>query len=205
MQLLNITSAEYLPQIVLIFACIFVFIGVFLGLTKRVTFYNDYNDLGLSLATIGIPLCMALVFSHLNLLTNFTILLILILFIILLVILFFNTWKANNKRFLISLIVGSSKLLLSFLFVFYLAELAMGKNRQKRGRGFFILVFSTPLLNALVSKKEGIFRLTTTGRPTFRNTTIKNKDSQYKCPHCNIIAKSENGLNRHIIAKHQGM
>lgn len=213
MELIKITSAEWAPQFLLIVGGITILFGIFLGLTKRVIFYNDYNDLGVSLATLGIPACMALGFTQFGLLTKWTGSLIAAVFFLLFTFVLFKTWQANDRKILTTFVVGISKLVLSLLYVVYLAQLTMGKQRQKRGIGLFILAFLTPLLLALVHCTEGSFRLTLRGRPTFRQGRNPENSPQpadppeniiknYKCPHCDIIAKSEHGLRRHVIAKH---
>lgn len=212
MEIPNVVSADWMPQALLIAGVIVVLYGIFLGVTKRAVFYNDYNDLGMSLAVFGGPLCLVLVFSQFNLLTRGTMIFIGALFVLLFVIELYRTWKANDHKMLITVIISVSKLTLSFLYVVYLAELTMGKGRFKRGRGLFMLVFLTPLMLVLVHSKEGSFRLTSRGRPTFvTSRTPQSSSSQvssnasqaYKCPSCDTIAKSEQGLQRHIRAKHQ--
>jgi len=213
LELIKITSAEWLPQFFLIVVGITILFGIFLGFTKRVIFYNDYNDLGISLATFGIPACMALGFTQFNLLTKWSAFLIATVFFLLFAFVLFKTWQANDRKVLTTLVVGISKLILSLLYVVYLAQLTMGKQRQKRGIGLFILAFFTPLLLALVHSTEGSFRLTLRGRPTFQKRRNSENSPQpsdssatianiYKCPHCDIIAKSEQGLRRHVTAKH---
>lgn len=158
---------ENIGQISLIIIILLTMLGIFLGVTKRVVFYADYNDLGLSLSIFAVPLVSLIILKYVAVF-NFKILIIpLLLAAGLICILIYNTWKSNNKKILPVLIIMPSKLILSFLYIIYLYSAFTEKGRRARGQSFFVITVLTPLLLALVQAERGRFNLTRFRRTGF--------------------------------------
>ena len=149
-------------------ALVITALGVALGLMNKVIFYNDYNDLGVSAATIAIPaLILASTFIfYKDQETIATIFLVAATaFIGFFIVMAYKTFMANNMSVVVTLILIVAKLVMSFIFVLHLFNALTAKKRATRGQSWFVLAILTPLLLALVHTKEGSFRLTATGRP----------------------------------------
>jgi hypothetical protein len=146
--------------------CILSILGIALGLMKKVTFYKDFNDLGISAATLAIP-TMIIVAITPFLMIKEIFYLAGIVFLVLFGTMTYKTFVSNNCSILITSVLLVAKLAMSFLYVFYLYIALTGEKRADRGRGWFVLAILTPLLLALVKEPTGGFRLATTGRPSF--------------------------------------
>lgn len=143
-------------------------LGVALGLTKKAVFYNDYNDLGLSLGTLAFPSVIVLVLLQFGLYGVLTWGIAATVFTIMFGVMVRRTYVANRGKLWVVPVLLMSKLVLSVLYVAHLADLTMGKNRRTRGKGWFVVIVLTPLLLALVHTQEGRFYLTSAGRPRIR-------------------------------------
>lgn len=133
-----------------------VLVSVVLSLTKKAVFYQNYNDMLLSLSVIAIPVMMIFLISSLAsfLPDLLKIILIIIPSILIFVMVVISTYQSNNKNLILTVILVISKLTLSVLYILYLVQLMMGKNRNERGLAALILIFLTPLMIALVADRE---------------------------------------------------
>ena len=136
-----------------------------MGVSKKAIFYADYNDLALSAATFSVPALIMIVGSNFIGNPKIVMWLALVIFFGLFIRMLITTYKANDGKIFHLTIMSISKLVLSFIYIIYLYDSMAAKKRTDRGKAMFILVILTPILYALVHEKEGVFKLSSRGRP----------------------------------------
>ncbi len=160
-------TLDLLPNFAPIIILIITIIGVLLGVSKKAVYFSNYNDLGLSAAVFAAPATIFLVTAQFGIAPDLVLIVVVILFFGLLLTVLFRTWKANNKSIIKTFIIGISKLVMSFLYVFYLYQAFTGDKAKTRRTSWFTLAIFTPLLIALVQDKTGSFKLNSRGRPVY--------------------------------------
>jgi uncharacterized membrane protein len=163
-ELIKKSITDNILQLIVIICIIVTVIGIILSFTKKVIFYSDYNDLGLSLAVFAVPVVLMIIIQQFGGMGIIAAFVLISLTVGLLTLLGYKTWVANDRRILPTIIVVPSKLILSFLYVIYLFSALTGKKRRERGQSWFVLIILTPLMLSLVHTQEGRFRLSSTGR-----------------------------------------
>lgn len=144
----------------------FVTYGLFLGFTKQATFYEDFNDLGLSAIAFAGPVVVSIVLLQLGLNSTVTLVLSVSLLLVLSYYSAKTTFRSNSDKPLhTTIILVISKLFMSFLYIFYLYQAMTDKDRGARRKAWFVLVVLTPVLLLLVKNHEGRFTITSSGRP----------------------------------------
>ena len=132
-----------------------IILSVALAIMKRVVFYADYRDLGLSAAMFGLPALVLVVgIFWLGNAGQSLFYAAAVVFVPLFVMVTVTTWKANRSVWK-TVIVMIGKTTLSFLYVVHLFDALTAKNRSKRGLSWFVLAILTPLMFALVADRSG--------------------------------------------------
>jgi uncharacterized membrane protein YhdT len=130
-------------------------IGTCMAFMGKAVFYNDYNDLGGSLATIALP---ALLFPISMMMPQwFAMTMILVVFVGLFAAMVWRTYKANNGNPLITPILVLAKMTLSILYIVHFFAAFNAKEASGRRQGWFVVAIMTPLLVKLVHTRDGSF------------------------------------------------
>lgn len=130
-------------------------IGVGMAFMGKAVFYNDYNDLGGSLATIALP---ALLFPISMMLPQwFAITMILVVFFGLFAAMVWRTYKANKASPVMTPILVLAKMTLSILYIVHFFAAFNAKEASGRRQGWFVVAIMTPLLVKLVHTRDGSF------------------------------------------------
>ncbi len=148
--MLNINSIIIILTVAIL---IIIFITSFIkGLQGKIVLFNSYTDLFLSFLIVTFPFLCYYIFFFMfqNKVVN---IIFSIIELFLLIILFKLTHNSNKHNILTTICVLYSKLILSFIFVFYLIQILNNKMLKHRKINILDLLTSTlivPLITKLV-------------------------------------------------------
>lgn len=143
--------------IVLIIGILFLtfLLCIIKGLQGKITLFDSYTDLILTFIIVIFPFLYYYIFFFIfqKSVVNIT---FAIIELILLFILSRVTYKSNDRNVFITLCVMFSKLILSFIFVFYLYQLFNNKKNKSSNNisNVFASIIVTPMLTKFVKNRE---------------------------------------------------
>jgi hypothetical protein len=158
---LKVTNQVYFKYFLISYLIILV-IGIFLGAFKKISVYEDFNDLGVTLLIFILP---TIVISGMLLygirIESWLLYLLSGIVIALTVITIRYSFNGNQSIYaaIYSIIVKIPLTLLFTLLIFDLliSKTTKGRRNSSKGYLFLVLLAFTPILLSLIKEKRGVF------------------------------------------------